>query len=164
MSFSFLAEALFDGWPGVLRIFIIAPAAYAALVLTLRLSGKRTLSKLNAFDLIVTVAIGSTLASIVTSKSLALVEGLAALLALVLMQFVVTALSVRFGRIDRILKAEPTLLLRDGQLLPRAMRRERITEGEIRAAARASGVLQLRQLEAVFLETDGSLTALPRSV
>jgi uncharacterized membrane protein YcaP (DUF421 family) len=163
MSFSFLTEALFDGWAGVLRILIIAPAAYAALVLTLRLSGKRTLSKLNAFDLIVTVAIGSTLASIITSKSLALVEGLAALLALVLMQFAVTALSVRFHRIDRIIKAEPTLLLRDGQLLPHAMRRQRITQGEIRAAARASGVQQLEQLEAVFLETDGSLTALPRS-
>lgn len=163
MSSSLLAEALFDGWAGVLRILLIAPAAYAALVLTLRLSGKRTLSKLNAFDLIVTVAIGSTLASIITSKSLALVEGLAALLALVLMQFVVTALSVRVQRIDRIIKAEPTLLLRDGQLLPRAMRRQRITEGEIQAAARACGVQQLEQLEAVFLETDGSLTALPRS-
>lgn len=139
MASSLLSEALFGGWPGVLRVLIIAPAAYAALVVILRLSGKRTLSKLNASDLIVTIAIGSTLASIITSKSLALVEGLAALLALVLMQFVVTALSVRFQKIDRIIKAEPTLLLRDGQLLPRAMRRQRITEGEIQAAARASG-------------------------
>lgn len=163
MSSSLLAEALFDGWAGVLRILIIAPAAYAALVLALRLSGKRTLSKLNAFDLIVTIAIGSTLASIITSKSLALVEGLVALLALVMMQFLVTALAVRVKPIDRLIQAEPTLLVRDGQLLPRAMRRQRITEGEILAAARASGVQQLGQLEAVFLETDGSLTALPRS-
>lgn len=163
MSSSLLAEALFDGWAGVLRILIIAPAAYAALVLALRLSGKRTLSKLNAFDLIVTIAIGSTLASIITSKSLALVEGLVALLALVMMQFLVTALAVRVKPIDRLIKAEPTLLVRDGHLLPRAMRRQRITEGEILAAARASGVQRLSQLEAVFLETDGSLTALPRS-
>jgi uncharacterized membrane protein YcaP (DUF421 family) len=163
MSSSLLAEALFDGWAGLLRILIIAPAAYAALVLALRLSGKRTLSKLNAFDVIVTIAIGSTLASIITSKSLALVEGLVALLALVMMQFLVTALAVRVKPIDRLIKAEPTLLVRDGQLLPRAMRRQRITEGEILAAARASGVQQLSQLEAAFLETDGSLTALPRS-
>ena len=81
-------QALFDGWSGVVRILIIAPAAYAALVLILRLSGKRTLSKLNAFDLIVTIAIGSTLASIITTKTLALVEGLTALLLLVLMQLV----------------------------------------------------------------------------
>lgn len=163
MAFNPLPEALFDGWSGVLRILIIAPAAYAALVLALRLSGKRTLSKLNAFDLIVTIAIGSTLASIITSKSLALVEGLTALFLLVVMQFVVTALSVRFNRVDRLVKAEPTLLLRDGELLPGAMRRQRVTEGEVQAAARTAGVQRLDELEAVFLETDGSLTALPRT-
>lgn len=145
-----------------MRILIIAPAAYAALVLVLRLSGKRTLSKLNAFDLIITIAIGSTLASIITSKSLALVEGLTALLLLVFMQFVVTALSVRFKAVDRMIKAEPALLLKDGILLPGAMRRQRVTEGEVQAAARAVGISRLDQLEAVFLETDGSLTAVPR--
>lgn len=156
-------EALFDGWSGVVRIVIIAPAAYIALVLILRLSGKRTLSKLNAFDLIITVAIGSTLASVITSKSLALVEGLTALLLLVMMQFVVTAVSVRFHGVDRLVKAEPTLLLRDGELLPAAMRRQRVTENEVQAAARAAGIQTLDKLEAVFLETDGSLTALPRA-
>lgn len=156
-------EALFDGWSGVIRILIIAPAAYVALVVILRLSGKRTLSKLNAFDLIITVAIGSTLASIITSKSLALIEGLIALLLLVIMQFVVTAVSVRFKGVDRLVKAEPTLLLRDGEMLPGAMRRQRVTEGEVQAAARAIGMQRLDQLEAVFLETDGSLTALPRA-
>lgn len=163
MNSSPLPEALFDGWSGVLRVLIIAPAAYAALVVILRLSGKRTLSKLNAFDLIITIAIGSTLASIITSKSLALVEGLTALALLVAMQFVVTTLSVRLEPLNTLIKAEPALLLRDGRLLTAAMRRQRITEGEIQAAARAAGVLRLEALEAVFLETDGSLTALPRS-
>ena len=155
-----LPEALFDGWSGVLRVMIIAPAAYAALVLILRVSGKRTLSKLNAFDFVITIAIGSTLASIITSKSLALVEGLVALGLLVAMQFLVTALSVRFEGFNRVIKAEPALVLRDGRMLPRAMRRARLTEGEIEAAARAAGVARADQLEAVFLETDGSLTAL----
>ena len=157
-----IPEALFDGWSGVVRVLVIAPAAYGALVLILRVSGKRTLSKLNAFDLIITIAIGSTLASIITSKSLALLEGLTALALLVAMQFVVTATSVRFKSVNALVKAEPTLLVRDGRLLTRAMRRQRITEGEIEAAARAAGVRGLDQLEAVFLETDGSLTALPR--
>lgn len=157
-----LPEALFDGWSGVLRVLIIAPAAYAALVLILRVSGKRTLSKLNAFDFVITIAIGSTLASIITSKSLALVEGLVALGLLVAMQYLVTAASVRFGGFNRVIKAEPALLLRDGRMLTRAMRRARITAGEIEAAARGAGVERPDQLEAVFLETDGSLTALRR--
>lgn len=157
-----LPEALFDGWSGVLRVLIIAPAAYAALVLILRVSGKRTLSKLNAFDFVITIAIGSTLASIITSKSLALAEGLVALGLLVAMQFLVTAVSVRFEGFNRAIKAEPALLLRDGRMLTRAMRRARITAGEIEAAARAAGVERPDALEAVFLETDGSLTALRR--
>ena len=98
-------EALFDGWSGVVRVLVIAPAAYGALVLILRVSGKRTLSKLNAFDLIITIAIGSTLASIITSKSLALLEGLTALALLVAMQFVVTATSVRFKSVNALVKA-----------------------------------------------------------
>lgn len=157
-----LPEALFDGWSGLVRILIIAPAAYAALVLILRVSGKRTLSKLNAFDFVITIAIGSTLASIITSKSLALVEGLAALGLLVAMQYLATAASVRFKGFNRRVKAEPALLLRDGRMLTQAMRRARITEGEIEAAARAGGVDRPDQLDAVFLEADGSLTALRR--
>lgn len=54
---------LFQGWPGLARTAVVGSMAYAGLVLFLRISGKRTLSKLNAFDLVVTVALGSTLAA-----------------------------------------------------------------------------------------------------
>ncbi len=47
----------FDSWAGLLRVLVVGPLAYAALVLLLRVTGKRTLSKMNAFDLIVTVAL-----------------------------------------------------------------------------------------------------------
>ena len=66
---------LFDGLTGVVRVLFVGVAAYAALVIFLRISGKRTLSKMNAFDLVVTVALGSTLATVVLSKDVALAEG-----------------------------------------------------------------------------------------
>lgn len=59
MPFTLPAQALFDGWSGVWRVLVIAPAAYAALVLILRASGKRTLSKLNAFDFVITIGHGA---------------------------------------------------------------------------------------------------------
>lgn len=155
-----MPEAIFDGWDGVIRILLIAPAAYIALVVILRVSGKRTLSKLNAFDFIVTIAIGSTLASVITTRSLALVEGLTALAVLVGLQFAVTAASVRWPWINDAVKAEPTLLLRDGEPLPGAMRRQRITRDELEAAVRQSGGRSLDDARAVFLETDGTLTAM----
>ena len=152
-----MPDAIFNGWDGVLRILLIAPAAYVALILILRMSGKRTLAKLNAFDFVVTIAIGSTLASVITSSTLSLVDGLVALGLLMGMQFIVTAASVRLPWVNDVVKAEATLLVRNGELLPRAMRRQRITSDEIEAAIRQSGGRGVEDAEAVFLETDGSL-------
>jgi uncharacterized membrane protein YcaP (DUF421 family) len=157
-----MPDYVFNGWSAVLRMLVIAPAAYVALVLILRMSGKRTLSKLNAFDFIVTIAIGSTLASVITTRSLALVDGVVALAILVILQFVVTTASVRWPRLGQAIKAEPSLLLRDGEPLLSAMRRQRITEGEIEVAIRQAGGLSLAHAEAVFLEADGTLTAVLR--
>jgi uncharacterized membrane protein YcaP (DUF421 family) len=111
---------LFDSWYGLLRVIAVGPLAYFALVLLLRVSGKRTLAKLNAFDLIVTVALGSTLATVLLSKSVPLVEGIAGLIVLVCLQFVVAWLSVRSDRVSDLVKSEPTLLLHNGAFLPRA--------------------------------------------
>ena len=144
-------------------MLLVAPAAYVALVLILRLSGKRTLSKLNAFDFIVTIAIGSTLATVVTTRSLSLVEGIVALGLLVGLQFLVTATSVRWKGFHRAVTAEPTLLLRDGEPLLAVMKRERITEDELEAAVRKAGGRGLNEAEAVILETDGSLTGILRA-
>ena len=154
-----MPDAIFTGWDGIVRILLIAPAAYVALVIILRVSGKRTLSKLNAFDFVVTIAIGSTLASIITTKSLALLEGLAALVVLVMLQFLVTATAVRWPWINDAMKAEPTLLLKDGHALQTAMRHQRITLDEIEAAVRQAGGGSLMSAKAVFLETDGTLSA-----
>ena len=153
------ADALFTGWDPILRILVVGTAAYVALVIVLRASGKRTLSKLNAFDLVVTVAIGSTFSSILTSKDLALAEGVAALALLVGLQYAVTFLSVRIGAVDQLVKSEPSLLLKDGAPLPGALRQQRVTEEELLAAIRTSGGAELSDAAFVVLESDGTLSA-----
>jgi uncharacterized membrane protein YcaP (DUF421 family) len=65
----------FDGWNGLLRTLIIGILAYIAIVVLLRVTGKRTLSKMNAFDFVVTVALGSTLVTVLLSQDVALAEG-----------------------------------------------------------------------------------------
>lgn len=153
------ADALFTGWEPILRILVVGTAAYIALVIVLRASGKRTLSKLNAFDLVVTVAIGSTFSSILTSKDLALAEGVAALALLAGLQYAVTFLSVRIGAVDRLVKSEPSLLLKDGEPLSGALRQQRVTQEELLAAIRTSGGAELSDAAFVVLESDGSLSA-----
>ena len=149
----------FDGWRDLLRILVLGTAGYAAVLLLLRTSGKRTLSKLNAFDFVVTVALGSTLATVLLSDSVSLVDGLTALALLVALQYAVAWASVRSGAIERLVKSEPTLLYHRG-FLSGAMRRERVTGDELREAARKKGHARLEQVVAVVLETDGTLSVL----
>lgn len=148
----------FDSWFGLLRVLVVGTLAYLALVVLLRTFGKRTLAKLNAFDLVVTVALGSTLATVLLSKSVALMEGLLAFVLLAGLQYVVAWLSVRSQGFSDLVKSEPTLLLHRGQFLRGAMRAQRITEAEVLAALRGSGASDPRQVAAVVLETDGSLS------
>lgn len=146
---------------GLVRVLVAAPLGYAALVLFLRLGGKRMLSKLSAFDLVVTIALGSTLATILLSKDLALAEGLLALALLIGLQYLVAWWSARSGVVRRVLKSEPTLLFFQGSYLPEALRKENVPAEEIRAAIRSSGTGALEEVAAVVLEADGTLSVLP---
>ena len=152
----------FDSWQGLLRVLIVGIAAYAALIVMLRSSGKRTLSKMNAFDLIVTVALGSTLATVLLSNSMPLLEGVLALALLVYLQYTITWLSVRSERFQNLIKAEPTLLVHEGRYLDVALRQQRVTREEIGAALRQSGKTDIAAVTSVVLETDGSMTVIPR--
>jgi uncharacterized membrane protein YcaP (DUF421 family) len=147
----------FDSWTGLGRVLAVGTLAYISLVLILRISGKRTLTKLNAFDLVVTVALGSTLATVLLSKSVALAEGILAMALLVFLQFVITWLSVRSPRFQELVKSEPTLIMHQGRFLDGAMRAQRITREEVIAALRSNGVADAADAAAVVLETDGSI-------
>ena len=150
----------FDSGSALLRALIVGGLAYVALVLLLRLSGKRTLSKWNAFDLVVTVAFGSTLATALLSGDTTIAHTVLAFGLLVGLQWSITWLSVRSVTVERWVKARPRLLLLQGRLREEALRQERVTEREIRAALRAQGITALEEVEAVVLETDGSFSVI----
>ena len=153
----------FDSWSDMLRVLAVGTAAYVSLLVVLRLTGKRTLAKLNAFDLVVTVALGSTLATVLLSADVAWAEGITALLLLALLQLAATWVSSRAPGSRGVLTAKPTLLLRDGQPLEDAMRGQRITLGEVRQAVRSAGNGDLTEIAAVILESDGTLSVIPSS-
>ena len=153
----------FDSWDNVYRVIVVGVLAYAGLVLLLRISGNRTLSKMNSFDLVVTVAFGSTLSAILVNKSVSLAVGLAALALLIVLQLVITWCSVRSSFVNRIVKTSPTMLVLDGQLRHDALKRVRVTDDEILAAVRQQGQGSLDDIDAVILETDGSLSVIPAS-
>lgn len=152
----------FSDWRTIQRTLLVGIAAYVALVVLLRVSGKRTLSKLNAFDFIVTVALGSTLATILVGPDVAFAEGVTALIVLIGMQYVVTWMQLRSRRFRGLVKAEPTLLFYRGDFVGSHMRTERVTEEEVLAAARSEGLASLSDVEAVVLETDSSISVVQK--
>lgn len=79
----------FETWPAVLRIVLVGAASYVTLVILLRLVGKRVLAKLNAFDLVVTVALGSILASAVLSQDVRYVDAVSGMVLLIGLQWLV---------------------------------------------------------------------------
>ena len=151
-------KIFFDNWESIFRTFIISILAYVALVILLRVSGKRTLSKMNAFDFIVTIALGSTLATVLLNKDVALADGVLAFAVLISLQAFITYLSARSRKISNLVKSTPTLLVYKGKMLESAMKKERIARDEIFAVVREKGFSDLEKIDAIVLETDGSLT------
>jgi uncharacterized membrane protein YcaP (DUF421 family) len=151
---------LIRSWESLAHTAVSGVAAYAALVLFLRISGKRTLSKMNAFDFVVTVALGSTLGSILTSDRLPLVNGLLALALLVILQYVVARANVRYAWFRRLIKSEPTLLVYRGTPIDQALRQSRIAHDEVLFALRNGGLGRMTDAGAVVLEADGSFSVI----
>jgi uncharacterized membrane protein YcaP (DUF421 family) len=111
----------------------------------------------------VTVALGSTLATVLLTRSVALVEGLVAFALLIGLQLVITWLSVRSERFQSWIKARPSLLMHRGRFIDAALREERVTREEVEAAIRAQGFIGVKAIDSVVLETDGSFSVLTRT-
>ncbi|MEZ0493978.1 DUF421 domain-containing protein [Kineococcus sp. TBRC 1896] len=151
----------FGGWTGLLRVLLVGTAAYLWLVVVLRITGKRTLSQLNAFDFIVTVALGSTLATVLLSGSVALAEGALALVLLAVLQLLAAWATTRSRAARAAATSRPTVLLRDGVPLHDALRRQRVSLDSLHAAVRSEGIGGLELVAAAVLETNGAISVVP---
>ncbi len=150
----------FSNFDGIQRIVVIAVFSYASLVIFLRVSGKRTLSKLNAFDLVITMAMGTTLATTILNRNVTWVKGITAFLVLIALQYLVAKLTVRLPWFENIIKSEPQVLFKEGEFKEEAMKKERVSKSAIFQAMRSQGLGSMKQVKEVFLESDGSISVI----
>lgn len=148
----------FSSWGSLGRIVAIGVPLYLFLVGVLRWGGKHSLAKTNAYGLVVTVSMGSALASAVLTREVSLADGALAIVLLLALQYLLAMAASRSRRVGRLLTGKPSLLLRDGRLLEDNLRRERVSREEVLAAVRKQGLGSLEQVAAVVLETDGSFS------
>jgi uncharacterized membrane protein YcaP (DUF421 family) len=146
------------GWHDVVRVLVLAPIGYAALILMLRMARKRTLAHMNIFDFVCVVVMGEILATTIVSDHVPLLRGLLALALLIGFQVLVSWATTRSATIEHVINGEPALLFHRGHFLRDSMRAQRVTEEEMLAAARIEGVASLDEVEAIVLETDGEFS------
>lgn len=136
---------------------------YIILIAMLRITGKRSLSKFNIFDFVITIAIGSVFASTMTSNDVKLAQATTAMLVLLGGQYIMSRLALKYDKFERIIKADPALLFYNGNFNLETMKHERVTKREILQAVRGSGAGSLDQVQAVVLETDGQMSVISKS-
>ena len=153
----------FESWTAVARIGLFSIVTYVALTALIRLFGKRTISKMNPGDFVITVAIGSVAGSMIVFTEVPVVNGLAALAGLLGMQFVAERLTSKWPRLRRAVDGSPTLLVHRGELLRENMAWENVDEEDIFVALRKKGFARLADVEAVVLEIGGGFSVIPRT-
>lgn len=154
---------LWNGWQPLIRILLIGSSAYIAIVLILRISGKRTLARMSAFDFTIAVAVGAVFGRTLTAKDLSISESLTAIILLAVLQFVFAYLEGRFTVFKKIFNTTPTLLYYKGEFIEKNLHSERLDKSKVIGAARKKGYACMDDVEAVILEIDASFSVIGRS-
>lgn len=108
---------LFSSWSSIVRVLVVGAPIYIALLAILRIIGKHALAKSNAYGLVVTTALGSTLASAVLTKQVTLIDGVIAIALLLGLQYLLGTLVTKYGWASRWFTAKPSLIVWEGKIL-----------------------------------------------
>lgn len=147
----------------LIRLLVSATVIYILIIIYIRILGKRSTSELNNFDWIVTVSVGSIVASTIILKDISIIEGSFSILILMLLQFVITKIMYNKVKIREVVKSTPQLLLFEGEFMHENMKNERILKPEIYAAIRQQGLKSVKQIYAVVLETNSKISVIPNN-
>ncbi|GGD25652.1 DUF421 domain-containing protein [Nocardioides daphniae] len=132
------------------------------LMAVLRVMGKRELSQMSAFDLVILFVIGDLIAEAVVSEDTSFTGALIAVSTFALLTILMSWLAYRYPRLKPALDGTPTVVVRDGRPDRSAMRRERVNLYDLNEAARNNGIADLEEIELALLEPDGKFSFFTR--
>jgi uncharacterized membrane protein YcaP (DUF421 family) len=158
-----LSDWIGSGWSEVALIALSASVMYVTVILLTRLAGVRSFSKMSGFDFAVTVAIGSVLASVITSKDPPLASGVAALVCLFGLQIGMAVLRSRFPGLQTLADNKPRLIMIGSEVQHDQLKKAKMTESDLWGKLREANVFQFSQILAVVAETTGDVCVLHTS-
>lgn len=157
-----MEELFFKDWKSIGHVVLATIIAFITLFFFVRISGKRTLAKLNAFDFVVTVALGSTL-SYMMLAIVPLIEGAIVLFLIIILQYIFAKTARSSRKMEKLINAMPSLIFYDGNFIEKTMAKEAITKGEVFSTIRNSGIDQIEDVKAVVMELNGQITVVRKS-
>ena len=144
-------------------IVIRAVFAFLFLIIVTRVIGRRELSSLEPFDLILLIVLGDLIQQGVTQSDYSFTGLVLAGGTFSLLTVAVSYLVFRFRRVRPLLEPEPLILVEDGKVIERNLRKERITAEEVAGEARLQQISSLSQVRWAVLETSGKISFIPRT-
>ena len=138
-----------------------ATVVFFAIFLVTRVIGRRELSTMEPFDLILLIVTGDLMQQAVTQSDYSLTGGLTVLATMALLTVALSYISFKVPKLRPVLDGEPLVLVQDGEIIERNLRRERITVGELLAEARQQQVASVDQIRFAVLETNGRISVIP---
>lgn len=142
-------------------ILLRTAAVYLVILIGLRLAGKREMGQMTVFDLVVLLLISNAVQNAMVGPDTSLVGGILAAVVLLVINALVARLRLKWPRLRHWIEGTPTLLALHGESIPEHLRREGVDEETLLAALREHGVADLKSVEMVVLETDGSISVVP---
>ena len=136
---------------------------YIAVIITLRLMGKRQIGELEPAELAVTILISELAAIPMQDVSIPLVQGLIPIALLLALEFIITSLIMRFQPLSQLMSGRSNILLSDGKILEAELKKSRITISEFLEGLRLLGVTDLNSLKYAILETNGKLSIIKKN-
>lgn len=153
---------IWTGWTPLLQATVMATVGYLVLVLLLRGTGPRTMSKMTPLDFVIAVTLGSAFGRMITAEKSTVSQLLWVLVLLVVLQWLLAWLRSHSASARRLLDHPPVVLYEDGRMRDRALRRHRLVENDVHEAARGAGRGSLEEVHTVLLLREGSLGVIGR--
>ncbi len=133
---------------------------YLFMIIALRLFGKNQLSQLNAGDIILLLLISNAVQSAMVGSNTSLQGGIFAATILFLANFLIKKIMFHSSKFRNIIESEPIILIRDGVINPKAIKKAEITTGEIKESIREHGIENIADVKLAILEVDGNISVI----
>ena len=146
----------------VLEKIVRAAAVYLFLLVGLRLTGKRQMGQMSAFDLVVLLIISNVLQNAMIGNDNSVLGGFLGAATILLLNYGVTRLAFSRRGLERLIEGAPTLLIHNGKVIEANLRRKLLTRDELMAGLRRQGIMAVEEVHVALIEETGTITAVRR--